>query len=88
MRRGAAAAARRIKVSQGARKSSWPGRWEALCSDSGIWRGVGVGVRAARGAARGHNKGLARHPQEFLAWEMGNWEGMGYGGMWYVGMEV
>ncbi len=27
-----------IKVSQGARRSSWPGRWEAVCRDSCIWR--------------------------------------------------
>ena len=41
----------RIKVSQGGRRSSWAGRWEAVCSDSCIWRGVGVGVRAARAPA-------------------------------------
>ena len=35
-RRGGAA--RRMKVSQGGRRISWPGRWEAVCRDSCIWR--------------------------------------------------
>ena len=30
--------AREIKVSQGARRRSWPGMWEAVCSDFCMWR--------------------------------------------------
>ena len=58
----------RIKVSQGAHRSSWPGRWEAVCGHLCIWRWwecAGGGARAAT------NKGFARRPQELLAWEMG-----------------
>ena len=36
--RGARRAPVLIKVSQGGRRSSWAGRWEAVCSDSCIWR--------------------------------------------------
>ena len=45
-----------IKASQGARRSSWPGRWEGL---------------VARCAVPCHNKGFARRPQDFLAWQVG-----------------
>ena len=84
----------RIKVSQGARRSSWPGRWEAVCSDSCIWKGLGGflhleggGSGSAPRAPVTKNKGFARRPQEFLGWEVGGrmWrflhlEGGGSGG--------
>ena len=40
--RGLSCRVRRIKVSQGARRSSWAGRWEAVCRDSCIWSGGGA----------------------------------------------
>ena len=53
--------------------ATFGGGWEWEC------------VRARGGAG---NKGFARRPQEFLGWEEGEWEGMGYGCTRYVGMEV
>ena len=66
------------EFSQGGRRSSWAGRWEAVYRDSCIWRWWEWASRreedfeGARGAARrgAPNKGFAKRPWEFLAWEM------------------
>ena len=80
MRRGAAAL-RRIKVSQGGRRSSWPGRWEAVCRDSCIWRWwecAGVWYVCIYVC-------MYVCPQEFLGWELwalGSESGSGEWGEW------
>ena len=67
-----------LGLGAGRRSGSWEeeGRYGGMTKVGKEWVCSGVGV-AARAC---HNKGFARRPQEFLAWEVG--------GVRYVGMEV
>ena len=48
----------RIKVSQGGRRSSWAGRWEAVCSDSWMGMGIGMGMGVSLGVGMGVRRGV------------------------------
>ena len=56
------------EVSLGARRSSWAGRYEVWRYE--VWRYGDMEEWCGRGARARVNKGFARRPQEFLAWEV------------------